>query len=151
MPTLLTNDEIFNITGAWKNHFDTFSHNRTRTITVHKEPLKILNGGATNPIYGYDEPSVNQNYNYTPVYQSFPAVIMYEAKQEIRELEEIKIPVNKGVVKIKVETPCRDYIEDGRKNERFELDGKSYNNISHQGVQNVLGLVFYIYQLENTL
>jgi hypothetical protein len=149
MPSLLTSNQITVFTGIFADHFSTFSREGARQITVHKEPLKTLNVSTPLPVYGY-ESSNETSYSYTPVYSSFPAIIVYTPVQQTKELEELKNSINKGEVRIKVEQDCRDYIEDGRKTERVEFDGKSYNMISSDGVQNFLGLIYYIYKLENT-
>lgn len=150
MSSFLNSDTIAQFTGLFGRHFSTFSRDGARTITVHKEPVKTLASNATNPIYGYRQTSNPPSFNYTAVSQSFPAIIMYNLNQKMSTMEEVKNTVNKGEVKIKVEPNCRNYIEDGRKNEKFVFDGKSYNTISSDGTQNFLGLIYYLYVLENT-
>lgn len=151
MATLLNSDIISVFTGAFMDHFDTFTHDRTRLITIYKEPIKtIATTNRINPIYGYEDSSATSNVTYTPVTGIFPATIKYDSIQKTQELEEVKNTINKGEVRIKIEQNARDFIEDGRKNERFEFDGLSYNQITNDGVQNYLGLVFYIYKLQRT-
>lgn len=149
MPSFLTASQITAFTGIMADHFDTFSHERTRLITIHKEPLRTLVSPVTNPMYGYED-SNSASYSYTPVTGIYPAIIMFNNPLKTADLEEIKIANSVGEVKIKVEPNCRDFIEDGRKNEKFVFDNKTFNVISNDGVQNFLGLVYYIYRLQNT-
>ena len=150
MSTLLSNSEIVFFKDAFSKHFDTFTYNRTRLLTVWKEPLKTVTIGANSQIYGYGSDS-SSNVVYTSVSGIFPAMITYKAEQKITELEDIKNVVHEGEVRIKLERNAINFIEDGRKNERFEFDEKSYNSITSDGVQSYLGLNYYIYILQNTI
>ncbi len=149
MASLLSNNDLLFFTGALQAHFDTFSHSRTRLITIYKEPIKTI-ARRTNTIYGYGDSSAPANITYTPVTGIFPAMITYDLNQKTQELEEIKNQISIGSVRIKLELNARNFIEDGRKNERFDFDGSSYNNITDEGVQNYMGLVFYVYRLQKT-
>lgn len=149
MASLISSTELTFFTGALKSHFDTFTREGTRLITVYKEPLKTVTNSSQN-LYGYGDVSNPVNITYTDVTGIFPAMISHKLDQKKAELEEIKVSVNKGEVRIKVEAPARDFIEDGRLNQRVDFDGKSYNIISSDGIQNYMGLIFYVYTLQNT-
>lgn len=151
MADLISSSQISTFTGILGNHFDTFSRNRTRLITVSKEPIKSLVSSSTNPVYGYGDPSNLTSYTYTTVTGIFPAMLTYNLDQKTSELEEIKTNINIGEIRIKVEQSAKDFIEDGRKNEKIEFDGKSFDIITSDGMQYFLGLKYYIYKLENTL
>ncbi len=151
MSSYLNSETMAIFTGAFSRHFQTFSRDGNRVVTIHKEPLKtIVNNQINTNIYGYGPAASPPSFGYTPVSQSFAAIIMYNLEQKQSELEEVKYIINKGEVKIKVEPSCRNYIEDGRKTERIDFDDKSYNMITSDGTQNFLGLIYYVYKLENT-
>jgi hypothetical protein len=150
MASFLDSNTIASFTGALQNHFDTFTQNRTRLITIYKEPIKTFATQRPNPIYGYGSESAISSVTYTPVTGIFPAMITYNLDQKIERLEDLRNAFSEGEVRIKVESNARNFIEDGRKNEKFEFDGKSYNQITDDGVQNYMGLVFYVYKLKRT-
>ena len=54
-----------------------------------------------------------------------------------------------GMVRIKVEKEASDYIKEG-KVEKIEIDGKTFNKITDDKVQNYLGTTFYIFYLQAT-
>lgn len=150
MGSLLSSNQISILTGVLGQHFDTFTQERTRLITIYKEPIKNISVTRTNPMYGYGDDSVQEHITYTEVTGIFPAMITYNLIQKTTELEELKNTVSKGEVRIKVEQNARDFIEDGRRNEKFLFDGKTFNTITDDGIQNYLGLVYYIYRLQRT-
>jgi hypothetical protein len=53
------------------------------------------------------------------------------------------------MVRIKVEKEASDYIKEG-KVEKIEIDGKTFNKITDDKVQNYLGTTFYIFYLQAT-
>ena len=55
------------------------------------------------------------------------------------------------MVKIKVRKEARDYILDGRKTERIEIDGNSFNIISDESVKKFFNTTFYVFFLQRTL
>ncbi|MDP2692965.1 MAG: hypothetical protein Q8O88_04975 [bacterium] len=153
MAITLSASQIATLTGAYSSHFQIFSHNRTRTITIIKEPVKtvVTNTNAFSPAYGYGgNDSQPTNFTYTHVSGIFPAMITYNLDQKTEELEEVKSKVGVGKVRVKVEQDARDFIEDGRKNVKVEFDGKAYNINTFDGVQNFQGLKYFCYFLEAT-
>ena len=148
MSNLLSTTDISFFTGAIASHFDTFTYNRTRTIIVHKEPYKTITSGPT--VFGYGSESTPNNVTFTPCSGIYPAQIKYDPEQTTEMLPSIKNINNIGEVRIKIEKNARDFIEDGRKVEGIEFDGKYYNLFSSEGTLNYLGYKFYIYKLMNT-
>ncbi len=144
MASLLTNQSITSLTGVLADHFDTFA----RTITVHKEPLKVISSINSNNSYaGYGETSNQVNFSYVPQSQSFSAMVIYNNQQSSEVTQVGSFP--EGVIKIKVKKDARDYIL-GSKVEKIDVDGKSFNTITEDKVQNYLGLEFYIFFLKQT-
>lgn len=148
---LISNSQIYELTGIFGNHFDTFSLGRTRLITVYKEVKETLNINSPNPMYGYGMPSAIQNYTFTVNSGIFPAVIRYDLEQKQDQLIDAKNKIDQGEVKIKVEQAARDFIKDGMTITNIQFDGKTYNKITDEGVQSYLGLKYYFYTLQATL
>lgn len=149
MAGFLTNNNINTITGAYARHFDTFS----KLIYVSKEPLKteVTINTSASPIFGYGEASQpSSSFTYTTVTGIFLAQVTVNLNQEAAELEEAKNLIGHGKVRIKIKQEARDFIEDGRKTERIDYAGQSYNTFSFDAVQDYFGLKFYIYNLERT-
>lgn len=149
MAGFLNQSHIHKLSGAYNKHWDTFK----KQIIVHKEPVRTIVTVNTNnsPIFGYDETSQSpSSYEYTAVTGVFDGQVSVNLDQKTNELEEIKNQVGAGRIRIKVKQDCRDFIEDGRKTEKIEYGGQSYNVITFDGLQNYLGLKFYTFFLERT-
>lgn len=158
---LITSTDVTTLTGQYSLLFDTLTHNRTRTITVFKEPIKVLNTGIkeTEANYvGYEDQQYNTNindannyYSYTPVSGVFPAIIRYGGRQSIDFLGESKnlVDNSEGKIKIKVETDCYNYIMNG-KTENIKVDDLTCNISSNPSVQDYLGLKYYNFYLSPT-
>lgn len=143
MPSLISDIEKRDLGLVFKDIFDTFK----RTITVHKEPVKAVGNPGNMPYAGYGEDSEETNVTYIPQNKAFDAVISYNNHQT-----EINTQVGvyeAGQVKIKVEKEAADYIKTG-KTERIEVDGKSFNKVTNDKVQDFLGIQYYVFYLEAT-
>jgi hypothetical protein len=143
MPSLISDIEKRDLGLVFKDIFDTFK----RSITVHKEPVKIVGNPGNMPYAGYGEDSEEDNVTYVPQNKTFDAVISYNNHQT-----EINTQVGvyeAGQVKIKVEKEAADYIKTG-KTERIEVDGKSFNKVTNDKVQDFLGIQYYVFYLEAT-
>lgn len=150
MPGFLNQSHIHKLTGALGTHFKTFK----KQVIFHKEPQKTVNIININnsPIYGYGETSQpTSSYTYTPVSGVYDCQVSLNADQKTVELEEAKNQIGQGRIRIKVEKDAKDFIEDGRKMERIEFAGQSFNVITFDGVQDYLGLRYFCYFLERTL
>tara|TARA_R110002020_G_scaffold118339_1_gene270543 strand:- start:237 stop:674 length:438 start_codon:yes stop_codon:yes gene_type:complete len=129
---------------ALGDHFDTFK----AAITINKEPKKTVSLSASQNIYaGYSAPK--EQVTYTPVSQTFNAIINYKENQPLDYQDELKANIEKGDVRIKVEADCKDYIEKG-KTLSIDIAGKPFNVISSEGVRYFLSKTYYVFYLEAT-
>jgi hypothetical protein len=144
MSSLISGSSASELTGVLGDHFDTFQ----RTIVVHKEPIKrVVQVNSSSSYAGYGETSNQTNFTYTPQNSSFPAIVIYGLKQTEIFSQVGSFPA--GTIKIKVKEDAANYINEG-KTEKIEVDGKSFNAVTADKMQNYLGLKFYIYYLERT-
>ena len=129
---------------ALGDHFDTFK----ATITVNKEAQKTITLAASQNIYaGYSAPK--ETVTYTPVSQTFSAIINYKENQPLDYQDELKANIEKGDVRIKVEADCSDYINRG-KTLSIDIGGSQFNVVSSEGVRYFLGKTYYVFYLEAT-
>jgi hypothetical protein len=145
MAMLLSTGDIHAFSGAFIDHFDTFSDKRD--IVVYKEPKKTVIQSADLPMAGYGASSNPENYQLTPVSGVFPAIIRYKRLQKQFPLPDLQTSINKGTVTIKVQEHARNFINEG-KTECIQFDNKSWNVIGTDAVQNYLGVKYYYYDLE---
>lgn len=151
MASLLTSSQISSATGTMGDHFDTFS----RSITVHKESKKEVNSTAEADVnldfvfgYGEEQPELQLNYTYTPVNSAFNALIRYGRDQEADILPDAGIRHPEGLVTIKVEQDCYDYIENNGKTEKITFDSKHWKIVSEARAKFYLTRPMYLYQLQ---
>ncbi len=130
MPTLISDTEKSNLTGIFNDIFDTFK----RDIVVHKEPKRVVD---------------SINYTYVPQSGSYKATIRYDIDQATERLGDIPQKVSVGHVYIKVQEPCKNYINKG-KTEKITFDNKSYKIISEDANRSFLDSKFFVYRLEAT-
>jgi len=129
---------------ALGDHFDTFK----ATIRVHKEAKKTITLAASQNIYaGYSAPK--ETVTYTPVSQTFSAIVNYKENQPLNYQDELKANIEKGDVRIKVEEDCSTYIGKG-KTLSIEIGGNQFNVVSSEGTRYFLGKTYYVYYLEAT-
>ena len=129
---------------ALGDHFDTFK----ATITVNKAAQKTITLAASQNIYaGYSAPK--ETVTYTPVSQTFSAIINYKENQPLDYQDELKANIEKGDVRIKVEADCSDYINRG-KTLSIDIGGSLFNVVSSEGVRYFLGKTYYVFYLEAT-
>lgn len=147
MPSLLTETEKNNLTPLLEDLFDTFA----RDIIVHKEPKKVITSNVETHLIGYGDNAISENIEYIPEKKTFKAKVKYNTDQDIAKLKELDNTISKGAVKIKVRKDARDYILDGRKTEKIEVDGNSFNIISDEAVKKFFNVTFYIFFLQRTL
>ena len=143
MADLIPEEETSSFTKVLEDHFDTFK----RTILVHKEPVRVVGNTANKPYAGYGEDSEETNVTYVPQKKEFDAIIGYENKQT--EISSQVGTYESGLIRIKVKEDAANYIKTGI-TERIDIDGKSFNTITDDKIQNYLGLKFYIFYLEAT-
>lgn len=144
MASLLNETEKNNLTPLIEDLFDTFA----RDIIIHKEPQKKIIQSNINSLAGYEEESVQENIEYIPKSQVFKAKIKYNNAQDLKTFPELANLISKGIVKIKVRQDARDYILDGTKTEKIEIDGKFFNIITDEAVKKFFNTTYYIFFLE---
>ena len=143
MPSLISDLEKAELALVFKDIFDTFK----RKIVVHKEPIRVVGSAANQPIAGYGQDSEETNVSFVPQNKEFDATITYSQQQT-----EVSTQVGTydiGTIRIKVEEDAATYIKVG-KTERVEVDGKSFNKITDDKVQDFLGTRYFIFYLKAT-
>jgi len=143
MANLIPASEAASFKKVLEDHFDTFK----RSITVHKSPVRSITNIQNSPHAGYGEDSEEANVAFIPQNKNFEAVVVYEAKQG--EVASQVGTYEIGLIKIKVKSDAANYIKEG-KTEKIELDGKSFNKVTEDKIQNFLGSVYYIFYLQAT-
>jgi hypothetical protein len=147
MPSLLSETEKNNLTPLLEDLFDTFA----RDIVIHKEPTKKITSNPQTHLIGYDENAIAENVEYIPESQIFKAKVKYNSDQDLNKFKELENTISRGIVKIKVRKSARDYILDGRKVEKIQIDGNFFNIISDESVKKFFNTSFYVFFLQRTL
>ena len=146
MASLISSTEKNVLTGIFNDIFDTFK----RSITVFKEPKKVIQEINLDGVFGYGEYSQQANYEYVPVYAAFDAIIKYANDAEYKEVDEFTSNIPFGHATIKVKENARDYIKDG-KTEKITFDSKSFKLASEDANKSFLNSKFFVYRLESTM
>lgn len=144
---LVTGDVRTLFTGAFGNHFDTFS--AYTDLIIFKNPIKepVL---ITEDVYaGYGTNQNSKDFNYTEVSGVFPVMeIVSKIENDTFGIQtRTRNPEMETTVKVKPDAKL--FIENGG-NDRFVINGKTYNDISLERVQNYFGLKYYYYNLKRT-
>jgi hypothetical protein len=145
---LVTETEMANLSGLFGQVFDTFSYNRT--IVVHKEPLKTV-ASTFNPndgVFGFGENQQNIVYNYTPVSQSFPAIIRYKHNINDPIKTELDAFYSKGGITIQVAKDCYTYIITD-KTLKITFDDRSWFVMGEPRAKKFLKTEYYLFYLQN--
>jgi len=147
MAGALTTGEIYNLTGIfYSKHWGTFAP--FHTLTIHKEAIRTITSQDVDVYVGYDSDSVVTNETFTPVSGIYSGIVVTDnVSSNLNNV--IHAAADKNTVRVKVERPARDYINNG-KTLMCDLDGDMYNHITEEKTQNFLGLKFYIFKLEKT-
>ena len=144
MSSLISTVEKDELEIIFRDIFDTFK----RTITVHKEPKKIITDLNVDFLFGYGESAQNQNIEYIPESKEFFATISYSfSPSDSTYVQDLNSYLPGTVVKIKVEKETKDYINTS-KTEFIEFDGHKFNLVTSDIENNFLGVHFYIYFLK---
>jgi len=133
----------------YENAIDTWFETFKKTITVNKEPIKVITQNTTSQMLGYEENSNIVDYSYTPRNQTFDAVIKYNDKENLQENQEIKIKFVDQLVEIYVKKDCADYINTDR-TENITFDGKTFNVYSTSIVKHYQNNTYYVFYLRET-
>ena len=145
MASLISSTEKAVLTGIFNDIFDTFE----RSITVYKEPKKIIQQINLDGVFGYGEYAQAANYEYIPVTGVFPAVIRYANDAEYKEVDEVTARLPFGHATIKVKQDARNYIKIG-KTEKITFDDKTFELASSDKVQRFLSTEHYIFLVRST-
>ena len=152
MADLLSISERAEYSGALVDLFDTLkigAGGTIRYITVNKRPIQVFANANAAYLPGYGNAAQDANFTYQAVSQDFEANIFYKGDAIDQAIQEAKLAIFDGDVKIKVKQDARDYIKNGH-TESIIVDGRTYNNISQERVQNFFGAVFYYFTLKET-
>ncbi len=144
MASLIPASRKTDFTTALNDHFDTFKE----TITVYKEPRKVISNTSKNIYAGYG--AQKEIITYQTVSSDFEALVNFRDRQSMEFLPDIKIQDIRGDVRIKVGTVAKDYIKGNGKTESIVVQGKSYNVITDDGAREYLGVFYYVFHLEAT-
>ena len=145
MGSLLTDADKLSFKNSIIDLFDTFS----RSITVHKEPKKIVSqvNPSTPQLPGYGSESSPTNVTFVAESKDFKAMVRYNNKQEVETDNFAGTKIPQGMVAIKVQSEARDYINKGT-TEKIVLDGKSFKLASSDAVKDHFGYALYVYIIE---
>ena len=134
-------------TGAFGNHFDTFSAHTD--LVIFKRPIKELTLPKEDVYAGYGSNQYSQAFSFTEVSGVFPAMeIVSKIENDTFGIQtKTRNPEIETLVKVKPE--AKDFIQNGG-NDRFIINGKTYNDISLERVQNFFGLKYYYFNLKRT-
>lgn len=141
MSSLFTSGQLAQLSGDYGNVFDSFS----KTITIYKEPQKLLNPQVANGLYGFGANQSVAAYTYTPVTGVFQARVKY-AEEDAILLEQTNtyLPVNP--VTIRVRNDAKNFFDNGV-NEKVLVDGRSYKIDGEFTKNSFLNLDYYTYKL----
>ena len=148
MASFLSTGDVFALTGASRDHFDTFKRN----IVIHKKSVvdeSVYTNERTYHGYGRREELVNSadntEYRVSGIY---PALVQYRYTSDgKRQLEDIQTWQPNADVRIKVQADAREYLKT-RPTDKIEIDTLTYNIQPAEFVQNYHGLQYFIYFLE---
>lgn len=145
MSVLSASDLAF-FTGAFAQHFSTFA--RLEPIVIFKEPQQVITQ-SNLPVYaGYGVNSTS-SITYVPVSGLYSGIIRYKQNMDEAIFQDLQTRDFKGEAMIKVEENAKNFIKNG-KTELFQFDGKSFNQIVDESVQEYFGLKYYYFGLSNT-
>jgi len=145
MASLISSTEKNVLTGIFGDIFDTFE----RSITIYKEPKKIIQEINLDGVFGYGEYSQAANYTYVSVSEAHPAVIRYANDAEHKEVDDITSNIPFGHATIKVKENARDYIKNG-KTEKITFDDKTFELASSDKVQRFLDSEYFVFLVKST-
>jgi hypothetical protein len=123
------------------------------SVIIHKEPLQTIISNPQNLFPGYgDSTTSNQEISYTPVNRTFSGQVIYPQKERgsrnIYLDDKIQLDPNKTYLRAKEDV--NNYLRDGRKTEKIEVDGKVWNYDGMRQEQNFLNLKFFYFEITAT-
>tara|TARA_Y100000361_G_C11069992_1_gene295159 strand:+ start:98 stop:547 length:450 start_codon:yes stop_codon:yes gene_type:complete len=138
---------------AIKLAYEEFFTNFKQTITVHRKAKTAIVDIYLDQLFGYGQYSGPTHFTYTPVNQTFDALVIYQQDQnntsDVAMLNEIRAGVLDSEVLIKVKETCKTYLSH-KDVERIDIGTKSYILISEEvQVHKVLD-DYFIFKLKET-
>mgnify|MGYP003132409988 FL=1 len=138
------------LTGALKDHFDTFKE----TFTIFKEPTRTPTSDTTTKLsyYGYTKRQKEVHFTNTHVSGVYEGIVTYRGNQSADMVSEgdVRHRFSDGDAEIKVESDARKFIKQNGKTLKLTFDESTFNIVGDERVQNYLGLKFYIFPLKHS-
>ena len=122
-------------------------------VTIHKEPIQNIVSNPQNLLFGYGDLSTSaQEITYVPVNAVFSGQVIYPQKaQGSRDIYfDNKIQLDKNKTYLRGKKDIYNYMTDGRKVEKIEVDSKTFNYAGTMQRQNFLGLEFFYFEIAAT-
>ena len=137
------------LTGALKDHFDTFKE----AFTVFKEPTRTFASDTTTNLsyYGYTKRQKEIHFTNTHVSGVYNGIVTYRGNQQADTVSsDVRHRFSDGDAEIKVESDARKFIKRNGKTLKLTFDDNTFNIVGDERVQNYLGLKFYIFPLKHS-
>jgi len=138
------------LTGALKDHFDTFKE----PFTIFKEPTRTFTSDTTTNLsyYGYSKRQKELHFSNTHVSEIYNGIVTYRGNQPANTIGggDIHHRFSDGDAEIKVESDARRFIKQNGKTLKITFDENTFNIVGDERVQNYLGLKFYIFPLKHS-
>ena len=150
MPSLVTATGAAYLTGALKDHFDTFSED----VTIFKEPTRTVSSDMNTNLsyYGYTKRQKEQHFTSTHISGIYKGIVTYRGDQSADVLSEgeVRQRFSDGDAEVKFESDARTFIKKNGKTLKIKFDQNTFNIVGDEKVQNYLGLKFYIFPLKHS-
>ena len=137
------------LTGALKDHFDTFKE----VFTVFKEPTRTATSDTTTKLsyYGYTRKQKQIHFSRSHASGVYQGIVTYRGNQEANVLAgDVRYRFSDGDAEIKMESDARNFIKQNGKTLKLTFDSNTFNIVGDERVQNYLGLKFYIFPLKHS-
>ena len=152
MALLPSLSQVASYTGAVIANFNYFA----RPITIYKEPPQTIVSNPSNLLYGYSPESqtTNSEIALSSEFAIHSGLIIYpfKVRNQQSQMFDNKVVLNPNSTYIKLREAGKNYIMDGRTNEKLEFDSQTWNftEANKFQVQNFLGLQFYYFEVKAT-
>jgi hypothetical protein len=146
---LISSIEKTAMEAAYEEFFSAFKE----TITVHRKGKTVVVDIYLDQLFGYGQYSGASQYTYTPVNQTFDALVIYPKDQnntsDMSMLNEIRVGMLDNEIIIKVKETCKTYMSHNDV-ERIDIGTKSYSLISEEIKVHKILDDFYLFKLKET-
>ena len=134
---------------AYEEFFTAFK----QTITVHRAGRTTIVDIYLDQLSGYGQYSGASQYTYTPVNQTFDAIVIHPKDQnntsDVGMLNEIRAGILENEIIIKVKETCREYLSH-KDVERIDIGTKSYKLISEETQVHKVFDDYFLFKLMET-